>query len=198
MQFTKIIVGIYPQGDLNIEAVKNSKIIAKYYDSSVILDSHGPYPHITLYLSEIPSANISKVIDLLNIKFLETKIQLEFNRISFQKGYLDVELKLNSDLMGLHKQVVEVVNPYREGHIRDKWIREMESYDTGEQQHLKDYGSIAILDTYRPHLTLARLDENLNSSGIISKLEWNWLKSIESQIRLFESGDSGTCIQILS
>lgn len=197
MSFEKIIVAIKPNKELTIEAIDNSRRIANKFTSEILLDESKNIPHISLYLTEIPTRNIITAKEILSKFFRNVQVDLNFSCFHYKNGYFDAEFELTTELSRLHMEILDKINPLREDHIRQKWVESFHEYNQIEQNNIKKYGSVYVAESFRPHLTLAYIPSQVYKADVEMVLCWKSKIASSNSIELYRAGDRGVCIRKL-
>jgi 2'-5' RNA ligase len=187
---------IYPPKDIATKAIKMSKTFKKK-GGSFVLDGTNYFPHITIYMTEFPLKNISKVKKLLKQLVSEIKpFQITASDYRQNKdGYIDVNYKKTNNIKELQKKVIKLLNPLREGLLRPKDKERMEKFSKSHQKNIKLYGYRGVGTEFYPHLTFTKL-EQFNKSAL-SKIRKKNFSFKVNRIGLFYLGEYGTCRKLI-
>jgi 2'-5' RNA ligase len=177
-----------------LRSIQLSESLNDSHPSHFVLSKSINLPHLTLYFTEIPSKNIDKVVDMISSKYKDTAIKLEFSEFFLgDDGYFDIEFEKNNSILDLHNDILRDVNQLREGHVRQKWLDEFDSYSKTMQTNLEQFGSIYVKDLYRPHITLAKFKDKVDYEEILKSFKFEKIDWSFERVAVFEAGDYGTC-----
>ncbi len=128
-------------------------------------------PHLTLFMGFFPEINpVQKELLNLNRSFAGFEVHLQCFRLT-SEGYLFWEVAEQKELQLLHEQVLEVLNPLRKGLIREKFNQSFDSFQPVEQENIKQFGFPWVKHLFKPHLTLAKISEQVNRAEIFDVLK---------------------------
>lgn len=186
-------VVILPNPLLADKAITASQKLASFNSLFTLKDGEC-YPHASLYMLQL------KIEDLSNVQSILEKIASAFSplllkaaRYDHTMGFIDAEYEIIPELASLQEQVIQALNPIRDG-MREKDKTRMQEATGLKLKNFQNYGYPAVGELFRPHITLSRLKENnqtaLQSLGDLSRFDGVFLK-----IGLFEMGDNGTCVR---
>lgn len=115
-------------------------------------------PHIsTYYAPEFPEENLPKVSKALKDIATDLKpIELIPEKISEFFGYIGIWFKKTPEIIKVHEEILNALNPLRDGHISKEYLEEIEAnkYPSTEIEYIKKYGGHLVLNAFNPHLTL--------------------------------------------
>lgn len=161
-------------------------------------------PHISLYICAINKQDFDSVYDKLK------QIQLKPFSISFEKVimekdkmYYHLAIKKDSKLFKLHEKIVDLINPVRNGLVRQKDIvRIQNNYFSKKQvERINKYGYYLVNKLFNPHITLGVCKTQDSSKLIreltnkINKIKSKSFKVNELTIGLFEEEDNNPVIE---
>lgn len=162
-----------------------------------VLDGKDFFPHITLYMLELPLDNLQKVREFLR-KFVSETNSFPITAIKYRNGeggYIDVDFERNENVVNLQRKIIELINPLRQGLIRPKDMERMGSLSDLEQNNLKQYGFRSVGEGYVPHLTFSKLEKSdVSVLGSLSKFDFSF--SVE-KIAIYYLGEFGTCNKLI-
>ena len=189
-------IAIYPPTEISKKAIGVSKKL-KNKKGLFVLDGKNYFPHITLYMTEFPLKNMTKVRKLLKQFAAKTK-PFEISSSKYRQnidGYIDVDYKRSKNISELQKKIIKLLNPLREDQMRDKDKARISEMTKAEQKNLKLYGYRRVGDKFFPHLTFSKLEKfdksalsNINKSNFSFKVD---------KIGFFYLGDYGTCRKLI-
>lgn len=182
------------------EAIKLSREISKGNQAHFVLDGISFIPHITLYSPEYPSKNTDGVLEKVgrvikdNSAFIVHPIEIRFHL-----GYIDIAFKKTTEWLALHKSIVNKLNPFRENHLREKYSdsEELKQYSDQQQEYIKKYGYPEVFDSFTPHLTLSRLEDEKAAEKVTASLDFLFREFQVDTLAAFTMGKHGTCHGIL-
>lgn len=159
--------------------------------------------HLTLYYSDFPAANIKKIIlELTNILAKEKPVRLVFNHIRHDAEYLSLDFERSERIADLHLRILKRINPYREGHLRDKYLPpspDLLKLPPLNQQIALKWGHPYVAEKFIPHLTLLKFDTPLKSVTIEKgSLKWDLKSFICDQIVVYEQKPQQKPYQIIA
>lgn len=198
--FSRINLTIQPNQEISQEAIRMADSVTQDVPSYFGVDGVHYFPHITVYSPEYPAKNINKVFEAIeNVISDQQSFEVEFGKVTTHWGYIDVEIQPNKQLQSLHEALVTKLNPLREGHFREK---DKDPQSTGhfseeQKQTLLEYGYADSMELYRPHLTFARLESEVDAEERIKKLQWPHKTLTVDTLGAFEMGDHGTCVKLV-
>ena len=187
---------ICPPPEISKKAIRISKKL-KNKKGLFVLDGKNYFPHITLYMTEFPLRNMTKVRKLLKQFAAKTK-PFEINSSKYRQnidGYIDVDYKRSKNINELQKKIVKLLNPLREGQMREKDKARMSEMTKAEQKNLKLYGYRNVGDKFFPHLTFSKL-EKFDKSALSNIDKSNFSFKVD-KIGFFYLGDYGTCRKLI-
>ncbi len=200
--FIRLNTVLIPEDKVQDNLVKLAKKIGINEKCLFHIDNNKFFSHITLYSPEYPTSNFEKVVTCVReISKRTEKTVLEFDGFVAKYGYLVMGFKKSKAINNLHKLVLQKLNPLREGRIREKYEKEIKDgkYTKEEVNNIKKYSYHHVLESYYPHLTLARFETDEIAQKVKSKL----LEKIIPRnitfpyIAVSEMGSNGTCTNIL-
>jgi 2'-5' RNA ligase len=184
---------ILPSPAISALAIKVSSGLHQFGTLSV-LEEGKIFPHASLYMCQLKTADLPKVESILtgiaarhSLKILEAAEYAQENR------YIDIEYMRIQDLDQLQEQVLEFINPVRDG-LRPQDEARLKTAKGQDLENLKKYGYRGVGEAFRPHLTLARfvLEQELDTSTLPQVSEFS---GSFTHLGLFEMGPNGTCVR---
>lgn len=195
-QLLKINIAILPNNDISKKAVEVAKELTKEVDSFFGVDDKNYFPHLTIYMLEIPIKNLDAVFEKVKqITNSISPIEGVFGDFNSNSGFMDVEVKKTTKLQKFHEQIIEEINPLRFGYKINNQ-KKLKNKDLKKDNILK-YGFPYAMELYRPHLTLGRLKNEKLAQEKIKNIRWPIEKFRIDTIGVFKSGDHGTCVKLL-
>ncbi|MDO8579371.1 MAG: DUF1045 domain-containing protein, partial [bacterium] len=102
-----------------------------------------------------------------------------------------------SGIQQAHEKIVSVLNPLREGRIRDKYKEYHMEFNSEELENIEKYGYPGAMDLYNPHLTITRLKDENKAKEILSTIEWDISGFTVNKIGVYKMGEHGTCRELI-
>jgi len=189
-------VAIYPPAEISKRVIAISKKL-KNKNGLFVLDGKNYFPHITLYMTEFPLKNMVKIKKLLKQFAVKTK-PFEISSSKYRQntdGYIDIDYKKSKNINEFQKKIIKLLNPLREGQIREKDKARISEMTKAEQKNLKLYGYRSVGDKFFPHLTFSKL-EKFDKSALLNIDKSNFSFKV-NKIGFFYLGDYGTCHKLI-
>lgn len=197
----KLNIILLPPENVIKEAINLSKEFSNIGNSDFVLSAKENIPHITMYQTEFPTKNLQKVIEVTkHISKELNPIELNFEDFSIEKDYgIWVNFYLSDDLQNLHTQVLELIDPLRDGHIRTKFSTEsfLKEHNKKEQEIANKYSSPYVAKNFRPHITLGGFKEKKAREDCLKKAKWNIETFNVNTFAVAYSGPKGVCKEII-
>lgn len=190
---------LLPNEELAQKAIAASALLAEY-EPFFTLETGKCFPHMSLYMFQLDVADQEKVEEILSEIASQTPvISGKATRYYLGEGhgigYIDPEYEANDQLHAIQQQVIEAVNPVRDG-MREKDKARMQEATGLKLENFQKYGYPAIGELFRPHMTLTRLREH--RPEVLELLpDIATFNGTFDKIGLFEMGDNGTCIRLI-
>lgn len=187
---------ILPSNELAERAIAMSTDLQKH-SALVQLSSTGPFPHASLYMTQLKVDDLEKVKGILaSIAASTSLLDLTATRYDQAEGYIDADYARAKTLDQLQMTVVEAINPIRDG-MREKDKARMLTTTGKIRENLEKYGYRGVGELFRPHMTFTRFaDGQAIDTGVLpkpSEFSGQFIK-----LGLFEMGDNGTCVRKLA
>jgi hypothetical protein len=139
-----------PDVFINDLAISASQKLQQF-DSLFTLDNFKCFPHVSLYMFELATEDISKVEATLSaIARATTPLRLEAYRYDHTMCFVDAEFKKFPKLVSLQDDVIKAINPIRTG-MRKKDKERMKEAEGLALQNFQNYGYKAVGELFRPH-----------------------------------------------
>lgn len=186
-------VVILPSVELSNKAIRASRSLESL-GTLFTLQTGKYYPHASVYMLQIKVDNLPKAMELLSKIVSKTnKLKLTATRYYETHNYFDAEYQKIAGLTKLQKQVVEALNPIRDGMREHDKARMAEA--TGlALENFRNYGWNTIGELYRPHLTITRFsNEQQRPEQYLPDI--NQFSGEFPKLGLFETGDNGTAVR---
>lgn len=188
-------IAIIPPAPIARRAIALSQQL-KDQGGRFVLDGKNYFPHVTLYMTEFPTKNLSKIKKALRHIIHGThSFSLRAEKYQHHSdGYLDVHFSKNRALRLLHKNIVHALNPLRDGLMRPKDRKRLSGFTKTQQRNLLQYGYRDALRLFKPHLTFTKFFTN-NMHPRMPKIAFSFSATL---IGLFQSGKHGTCKKVFA
>ena len=186
-------VVILPERNLAAKAICASQSLREF-DAYYTLEQDTYFPHVSLYMLELNTRDISKAEELLTGIATEfSSFQLEAYRYDHTLGYIDAEYRKFIELDDLQVRVIKALSPIRDG-MREKDKVRMLNAEGQALKNFQDYGYQNVGELFRPHISFTRLRETNDSAihelGNVTSFSGTFLR-----LGLFEMGENGTCVR---
>ena len=195
-EFVRVNIAVKPSELVAQQAIELSQKLSDKSKTYFVLDGQNYFPHLTIYSPEFPKNKLDGVLSTIESICATTKsFESPFLDIQSHDGYVDVEVELNDSFQNLHEIIVEKLNPLREGHLREKYTVEANLAELTEtqRQNIKKYGYPDVMEIYRPHLTLIRLENSDEALSLAKNIKWNTEKLTVGSVAAFTMSSHGTC-----
>ncbi|HET8671584.1 MAG TPA: DUF1045 domain-containing protein [Candidatus Saccharimonadales bacterium] len=184
---------ILPSSELAQRAIKMS-VTLQSHGALFQLNATGPFPHTSLYMTQLKIADLDKVKAILtDIAASTPLLDLTATRYDQANGFIDVDYARTETLDQLQMTVVEAINPIRDG-MREKDKARMLTTTGKARENLEKYGYPGVGELFRPHMTFTRFIDarTIDTSTLpnVSELNGQFVK-----LGLFEMGENGTCVR---
>ncbi|UCD04485.1 MAG: 2'-5' RNA ligase family protein [Candidatus Woesearchaeota archaeon] len=194
-EYVRLNVVFKPPKKAIEEAIKLSKENEVFF----ILDGLKFHPHMTIYSPEYPRSNVDKVLESVEeiVKNI-SPITFKFNKVSGGQGFVSVKFDNSPTIKRIHEEIVEKLNPLREGRIREKYGADYHMNFNEEQiENIKKYGYPDAMNRYSPHLSIIRLEDGSLVEEVSKKINWSIAQFTVDKIAVYEMGEHGTCIKLI-
>jgi 2'-5' RNA ligase len=157
--------------------------------------------HITLFQGRFGENKIEDLYqELKNQNFRKVKIITKSKITTTDGRYINWVVKKNDEIKDLHRQVLEIANPYHQGTLV-LYIDSYASLNQKQQKQVESYGMAGVLDEYNPHVTLFYFTQKNSDidiiAGKISPPRFMWKNFTATQMAIAELGYDGNIKQIL-
>jgi len=198
MNFTRLNTAFIPPKEISEKAIELSKAISNSTETHFVLDGVNFYPHITIYAPEYPEEKMSEVLEAVEqVSKSFFPIKFKYKRIDSLQGYIGISFDQAPEIKAIHKQIVEALNPLREGRIREKYSEYQMQFTDAQLKNIKEYGYPDEMNLYDPHLTITRLKDEDKTEEIIPTINWDIPEFVVSKIGVYEMGENGTCKELI-
>ena len=196
MQSKSFNIVIYPPREISQKAIAVSKKL-KQKGGLFVLDGKNYFPHITIYMTEFPVKNVSKIRKALRDFAAKTK-PFRATSLKYREsadGYIDVDYKKSKEIKNLQKKILALLNPLRENLLRPKDAARMSELSKAQQRSIKRYGYRSVGAEFFPHITFTKLEKFDKSA--LSKVEKSNFSFDVDKIGFFYLGEYGTCCKLI-
>ena len=198
-KFTTLRVIFVPDENLSTNAIRLAKEVSKRGKTYFIIDDKSHFTHLTVYHAEYPSKNKKALVGLLeNFAMKQEPLKLTFNKFCEQWAWFGLDFNKTKEIYEAHKKLVNVLNPLREGHIREKYLEEIKNsikYSKVQKKYISQYGYSQVMSEYHPHLTLNRFVNEEIAEKVCKDFNNRKVSikdSLIKEIALVKSGEYGT------
>ncbi len=142
-------------------------IIRNKLSATFSVKSDLPDPHITVYQCKIPAEYLQQVIMKVE-ELAKQYTSFKFNPagLNIKNEYVGVGYQKTPEIEDFHKQVIEILNGFRNGLVRSTYIEKRGSYSPQEQNYIDQYGYPYVFECYKPHIALVALVDKIETSLI--------------------------------
>ena len=198
MNSIRLNTAFIPPEEVSEKVIELSKAIGGSSETYFVLDGIQFYPHITIYPPEYPGEKVSEVLETVEqVSKSFSPIKFKYSRIGSLQGYVGISLENTLEIKAIHQQIVEALNPLREGRIREKYSEYQMQFTTAQLKNIEGYGYPDAMNLYDPHLTITRLKDEDKLEEAISAINWDILEFIVDKIGVYKSGEHGTCRELV-
>ncbi len=126
-------------------------------------------PHITIYQAKFPIQSKESVIQALH-KICSQHVPLMFKYLkpNIKNKFVGIALKKTKLINKLHEDVVQTLNPLRQGALKSVYVERRNEFSVSEQNMIDKRGYPYVFDEYIPHITLCLL-ANIDDTILASK-----------------------------
>jgi hypothetical protein len=187
---------LLPGKDIENKAIAASKKLEQF-GTLFTLEIGKFYPHVSVYMVQLRSDDLPKVEQTLaEIAATTEPINLNSSKYYQVKNFIDADYNKPAKLTELQMSIVNAINPIRDG-LRENDKERMKEATGLALENFRQYGWNTIGELYRPHLTLTRFIQAVESPEAVlpNPSEFNGLFP---KLGLFAMGENGTCIKQLA
>lgn len=196
MQSKSCNIALIPSTAVSNRAIATSQSLSSA-DTFFTLETGRFYPHISLYMLELQTVDYEKIQGIIqDIAKQFSTFELTATNYHQVMGFLSIEYSINSELTKLQEQIISSCNPIRNG-LREKDIVRLKESTGSKRRYFEEYGYPYVKELFNPHITVTRF-RNQNPIDISDLPEIHSFTGKFDKIGFFESGDNGTCVQLLS
>jgi 2'-5' RNA ligase len=164
---------ILPPPEIAEQAMTWSREVASEYKTDFVLDGKQFYPHITIYQAAYPDRNLPYVEKQLTelVKYVKP-FRVKSTTFSTMVGFIFLNFTKSEELISLHKQIVEICNPLREGEGIPAELKNLTDPNVPEfiKHSIRTYGSALAMEAYMPHITISRLQNRQDADRALEVL----------------------------
>lgn len=133
----------------------------KFPETTYVMDGKGIFPHLTLHYMYLSEENLKKASQLVeNLTSKYHQIQIKIGKVeSYPNGIVTLTCTLNKELKAIHEEVVTTLETIREGSIDPDLLKNLDKKSESYKTNLKKYGYPYVLDNFKPHIALARINK---------------------------------------
>lgn len=160
------------------------------------LNHENKLPHITMYMCELPVANIEKARAAVRAVLQDaTAVSLNFTGYSVSMSYAFADFEPTQELFALQAKLIEAVNPLREGLIRSTDAARIDTLTPAEQEGIRQSGYRMAGGNYEPHMSLTKL---VGDESVMQQLPQDLDLSFAANTLAFVfTGENGTCREVI-
>jgi 2'-5' RNA ligase len=141
--------------------IKASLDIRTQFPLEYYVDGINFYPHISLFSSNIPRDNLEQFVEIASgIANSIKPFSISTTDLFCSKsGVVMLDIATNQDIVDLHKEALEQLNPVRESIVNEKYQNEefLRTLSEQDKEYVQKFGNVWVLENYKPHITFARL-----------------------------------------
>lgn len=178
-------------------AIAASKTLSRK-KSAFVLGTKDFYPHVTLYMTQLPDKNIPEAVRRI-FRMVKKKKSIGLRTTGaphITSGYVGINFKKTKRIGQWQKELVALLNPLREGRITKESRMQFLHADRTGRKNILRFGSQHVFAKFDPHLTLTKLKNEKNADYADIEIAASKLRGISfrsAAIGLFKAGEYGTC-----
>ena len=190
---------------INIALLPPPTVAAQARTISSLLENQGgfvlgeetSFPHVTLFMTDVPQKNIGAVESLLAKLQPLQKMMLVPQEVYCQKesGYIEIAFECTEDLQRLQYQIAESIIPLREGVSAHVSI--YRNFTVPQQENIQKFGYPDMGDLFSPHITFTRTDSPVLQE-VLSSLPVFDFSFVPEYLALSIAGEQGTCKKLIT
>ncbi len=190
----RISVVLLPPKHIADQAILISEILQKKSEFTLSKILH---PHITLYMTDILTKDLSLVLSVFEASACNIDLPALTQETYRQKksGYVDVLFSNTTTLQNAQRTIAEKINPLRRELVAHKEI--LSSLSELQRKNVLDWGYPDMGELFEPHMTFSRLKETARDRDILTDLPSCAFSFTPTGIALSLVGEHGTCTEIL-
>lgn len=187
---------LLPEDKIRDVAIDISRKVHDTVETDFILDGKTKFPHITVYQARFPEKNMASIsATLKTIAGKITPFEVSLGKFSSFGEFIFWDADVTNELMYLHRSVLYLVNPLREGLIL-KGLQDGK-WDMGLTYNIQNYGSLLVGSSYQPHITIAHPTHKEDVKKTVVDLRPRVAKFTANKMCIGLLGDYGTVTKIL-
>lgn len=200
METIRLNVVLEPPPEVAQEAIRLSKELATQGEPYFVSDGKNFYPHVTLYMGVYPTHHVQAVLDTVrSIASMYKPLVCADAKFHALWGFITLAFSLGPELKQVHEQLVQQLNPLREGHIFAKYL-ELEyqkRFSPAQYESVQWYGYPGALECFSPHLSLIRFKDETRAEEISRTLQCDITSFTVNELTVYEMGEHGTCTKLV-
>jgi 2'-5' RNA ligase len=191
---TRITVCLLPPRAVAEQAIAMSKKLSEHGGMFTLGNSEN-IPHVTLYMTDIPTVNLALVIRTLQAREESFEPCLLVSRTYRQKenGFVDIAYETSPALLSFQKLIVDALN-----NLRNELPGHEEAYGRMSPEHQKNvrvFGYPEVDTDFEPHLTFSRLPrESAIDTTQLPPIDFSFTLT---RLALTKTGPNGTSKEVL-
>ena len=193
-------VCLIPNKKIQQTCIKLSQEISQQYQTNFILNHKNPIPHISIYHIGIPTKNKNKLFNLVeNISKTHQPFKVKSKNFFQFDNFFFINTNISNSFIRLHNNVVDTLNPLREGFLRNE-IKEFINNPNVSQQRKKyaqKYGYFLVKNEFIPHITITNFLNRSDIKQVIKKFNLPKFSFIADKIFITKIGPYGTVSKII-
>lgn len=187
---------ITPSEKVVNQVIEWSNLIACKYKTNYILNKNNYLPHLSLYSARYPQENyksLTTAVKKTADSFSPFTITLSV--FSVFSGYIFFDADKNDKLQQLHENIVDSLNPLRNGHITDNQ-KTLTGLTDMQKTAIETYGYVSVKERYMPYISLTSLVNLNESKDVISLLPKETMSFTVTELAVSPFAEYGTCPKI--
>lgn len=197
VQTIDLNIVILPDESVSQTLIKWSEQIASQFSTAYTLNRIDKLPHFSLYSARYPIKNQDAIEkQVRTIAAMTNSFPITLSGFSVFSGYLFYDAKKNKALMNLHNQIVDALNPLREGLITDNQ-RQLTGLSTEQQRAIEKFGYVSVGKLYMPHISITKMIDSHEARQALALLPNMELTFKATKVAIAFVGAYGTCPQPL-
>jgi len=189
---------ITPPKKIGDKLIELSQSIDKEVETEFTLNYKNALPHLTLYQAKYPQTNLELIKQTLKeVASNLAKLEVILDSFSTPLGYVYLDARKTDDLFQFHKQIVDKLNPLREGLMFTEHLS-LPGITPTQRDSVYKYGHLLVMNEFWPHVTLSKpkhlADIDKVKQVLPSKVSYTF--EVDA-LHLAAFGPFGTCPEIL-
>lgn len=200
-KYIRLNTVLKPPEKIEEKIIKLSQKIGQKEAAEFILDGRNFFPHFTLYSPEYPLSQVNEVIK--KVESLASRlypVEMKFIGLKSNQGFITLDFILTPPLKKMHETIVEILNPLRENHHKEKYDAPDYQMKLSEEQknNIIKYGYADAMSLYQPHLSIIRLKDEKIAGEIIKNIVWPEKEFTIDTLAIYKMGEHGTCVELVA